>query len=75
MTEHSLARGVRRRTDLEHVSGIAGRILEDAGKHAERTYSEHVAAAEEIAAKSYRDEIRAMMRVGTLDPEPGEYEL
>lgn len=41
----------------------------DAAAHPERTYSEHVAAAEEVAATSYREEIRAMMRAGTLDEE------
>jgi hypothetical protein len=39
----------------------------DASRHPERTYREHVAAAEEIAAAEYRAEIRAMMKAGTLD--------
>ncbi|CAN5734630.1 hypothetical protein BH24ACT22_BH24ACT22_09140 [soil metagenome] len=42
-------------------------IRRDAAAHPERTYSEHVAAAEETAAVSYRAEIRAMMKAGTLD--------
>lgn len=41
----------------------------DATAHPERTYSEHVAAAEEIAANEYRREIRAMMKAGNLEPE------
>lgn len=44
----------------------------DAAAHPERTYSEHVAAAEETAAVEYRREIQAMMRAGTLDPEGNE---
>lgn len=43
------------------------RILDDAHRHPERTYSEHAAAAEEIASESYREEVRRMMRAGTLD--------
>ncbi len=39
----------------------------DAAAHLERTYREHVAAAEEAAAAEYRAEIRAMMKAGTLD--------
>lgn len=42
-------------------------IRRDAVAHPERTYSEHVVAAEEIAAVSYRAEIRAMMKADTLD--------
>lgn len=44
----------------------------DAQEHPERTYREHVAAAEEAAAAEYRAEIRAMMKAGTLDPESDE---
>jgi hypothetical protein len=44
-------------------------IRRDAAAHPERTYREHVAAAEEVAAAEYRAEIRAMMRAGTLDPD------
>lgn len=45
---------------------VAKRIREDAA-HPERTYAEHVAAAEHIAAESYREETRRMMRAGILD--------
>jgi hypothetical protein len=48
------------------------RILDNARAHPERTYREHIEAAEEIAAAEYRAEIRAMMRAGTLDPESDE---
>jgi len=44
----------------------------DAAAHPERTYSEHEAAARSIAAVSYRGEIRAMMKAGTLDEEEEE---
>lgn len=50
-----------------HRDETAERIKRDAVAHPERTYSEHVAAAEEIAAVEYREEIRAMMRAGSLD--------
>jgi hypothetical protein len=39
----------------------------DAAAHPERTYREHIEAAEEIAAVEYRAEIRAMMKAGALD--------
>jgi hypothetical protein len=42
-------------------------IRRDAAVHPERSYREHVEAAEEIAAVFYRAEIRAMMKAGTLD--------
>ena len=42
------------------------RILEDARAHPERNYHEHVAAAERIAAESYREECRRLMRAGLL---------
>ena len=41
-------------------------ILQDAREHPERTYSEHVEAAERIAAESYREELRRLMRAGRL---------
>ena len=44
-------------------------ILEDAREHPERTYSEHIRAAERIAAAEYRAEVRRMMDTGTLDPD------
>lgn len=43
------------------------RIRLNAAAHPERTYSEHVAAAQEIAAESYREEVRHMMKAGILD--------
>lgn len=52
-----------------HHPDVAEAIRLDAATHPERTYSEHVAAAEEIAAEEYRREIRAMMKAGTLDPD------
>lgn len=77
MDTKSLARGQRscRHADLEHVGDVAKRILEDARECPERTYSEHVAAAQEIAAASYREELRRMMKAGTLEPEPEDDEL
>lgn len=45
------------------------RILDDARAHPERSYSEHVASAERIAAESYREEVRRMMKAGALDSE------
>ncbi len=42
------------------------RILKDAREHPERTYREHVEAAERIAAESYREETRRLMRAGKL---------
>ena len=42
------------------------RIREEAAEHPERTPSEHVEAAERIAAEEYREEIRALMRAGRL---------
>jgi hypothetical protein len=50
------------------------RILDNARAHPERTYSEHVAAAQEIAAESYREEVRRMMKAGVPDPEEDELE-
>lgn len=55
-------------TDTPHHPDHA-RILDDARAHPERTYSEHVAAAEEIAAEEYREEVRRMMRAGTPGPD------
>jgi hypothetical protein len=43
-----------------------------AAVHPERTPSEHETAARSIAAVSYREEIRAMMKAGTLDSEDDE---
>lgn len=40
----------------------------DAAEHPERNYREHVEAAEAIAAKEYKAEIRRMMTAQTLDP-------
>ncbi len=51
---------------------VGERIRRDAAAHPERTYREHVAAAEEIAAEEYRAEIRRMMTADTLDPDDGE---
>ncbi len=48
---------------------VAGRIRRDAAAHPERTYCEHVEAAEQIVAVEYRAEIRRMMAAGTLDPD------
>lgn len=64
-----ILRAQRRRRTLGNRRSLPGhiRIRRDAAEHPERTYSEHVAAAREIAAESYREEIRAMMRAGTLD--------
>ncbi len=45
---------------------VAEAIREDAAAHPERTYSEHIAAAERIAAEEYREEIRRLMRAGKL---------
>lgn len=45
------------------------RILQDARQHPDRTYCEHVEAAERIAAAEYRAEVRRMMAAGTLDPD------
>ena len=50
-----------------HHDDVDERIREDAAAHPERTYREHVEAAQDIAAESYRAEIRAMMDAGTLD--------
>lgn len=47
------------------------RILKDARENPERTYSEHVAATERIAAEVYRAEICRMMFGGTLGPFDG----
>ena len=47
-------------------------IREDAARHPERTYRESVEAAREIAAPSYRAEIRRLMAAGTLDEEEEE---
>ena len=52
-----------------HTTTVDEAIRLDATAHPERTYCEHVAAAEEIAAEEYRREIRAMMKAGTLEPE------
>jgi hypothetical protein len=59
--KHLLAVGIcfakRRRSSIpDHV-----RIREDAASNPERTYSEHVAAAREIAGESYREECRRMI--------------
>ena len=54
------------RTDTDHQY-----ILKNAREHPERTYSEHVVAAERIAAEEYRTEICHMMFGGTLDPSDG----
>lgn len=64
MTSKSLAH-----SGTEVTSEADEAIRLDAAAHPERTYSEHVAAAEEIAALEYRREIRAMMKAGTLDDE------
>ena len=55
------------KTSRRPKSGLPGRddhirILEDARAHPERTYYEHVAAAERIAAESYREDCRRLMR-------------
>lgn len=63
MTIKSLAQSEA--TDTEVTVEEAIRL--DAAAHSERTYSEHVAAAEEIAAEEYRREIRTMMKAGALD--------
>ncbi len=42
------------------------RIREDAREHPERTPSEHIAAAERLAAEEYREETRRLMRAGRL---------
>lgn len=39
----------------------------EAAAHPERTYSDHVVAAERIAAAEYRAEVRRMMDADTLD--------
>ena len=46
---------------------VDARILEDAAAHPERTYSEHIAAAERIAAEEYRRETRRLMDADMLD--------
>lgn len=47
----------------------------DAAEHPERGYRAHVEAAVVLAAPSYREEIRRMMKAGTLDDsEAGEEE-
>ena len=51
-----------------HTTTVDEAIRLDAAAHPERTYSEHVAAAEGIAAEEYRREIRAMMKASALDP-------
>ena len=69
MDERSLARGVRQRTSEAHELDVDERIRHDAAEHPERSYREHV-AAERIAAESYREEVRRMMRssdMGTRD--------
>lgn len=43
---------------------VAGRIREDARRHPERTYRQHVEVAREIAATEYRAETRRAMREG-----------
>lgn len=58
-----------------HTTTVNEAIRLGATAHPERTYSEHVAAAEEIAAEEYRREIRVMMRTGTLDPSEAGDEL
>ncbi len=45
------------------------RIRLDAAAHPERRYSEHVAAAEEIAAESYRAEICKLAALDMLEPD------
>ncbi len=44
-------------------------IRRDAAAHPERTYSEHVEAAREIAAKSYREDLRRIQRPGLAEEE------
>lgn len=51
---------------ITHTTAVEA-IRVDAAEHPERTYREHIEAAEAIAAPSYRDEIRKMMAAGTLD--------
>ena len=45
------------------------RIRLDAAAHPERRYSEYVAAAEEIAAESYRAEICKLAALAMLEPD------
>jgi hypothetical protein len=44
-------------------------IRRDAAAHPERGYREHVEAAREIAAKSYREDLRRWMRPGLAEEE------
>ena len=57
-----------------HTTTVDEAIRLDAAAHpgSARTYSEHVAAAEETAAEEYRREIRAMMKSRTLDAEDSD---
>jgi hypothetical protein len=61
--KHVLAVGICR---AKRRGGDHHRILEDAREHPERTYRQHVEAAQEIAAEEYREEVRRMMRAGIL---------
>ncbi len=55
-----------------HPEGYYARLLADVRANPERTYSEHIAAAQEIAAEEYRREIRRMMRAVAASPEPDD---
>jgi hypothetical protein len=44
-------------------------IRRDAAAHPERGYREHVEAAREIAAKSYREDLRRIQRPGLAEEE------
>ena len=44
-------------------------IRRDAAAHPERGYREHVEAARQIAAKSYREDLRRIQRPGLVEEE------
>jgi len=44
-------------------------IRRDAAAHPERTYSEHVQAAREIAGETYRKDLRRIQRRGLVEEE------
>lgn len=48
-------------------TGVDGAIRRDARQHAERTYRQHIEAAQRIAAEEYRAETRRLMDEDMLD--------
>lgn len=48
-------------------TGVDGAIRRDARQHPERTYRQHIEAAQRIAAEEYRRETRSLMDEDMLD--------